>query len=173
MLADGIRKSQFDDFPAIAAIYSSAFPSEDLLPLVKGLLTTETGVLSLVALLRRQPVGHVAFTICGIEGQSGPVALLAPLAVSPDQQRQGIGSLLVHEGLRRLKEEKVLQAFVLGDPAYYRRFGFMPDDRVVPPYPLPSAWQAAWQSARLQDNDAPLQGRLVVPEIWRQPSLWT
>ena len=61
---------------------------------------------------------------------------------------------------------------VLGDPAYYGRFGFEPDDRVAPPYPLPQEWRSAWQSLSLCGNDRPARGTLSVPPPWRQPALW-
>jgi putative acetyltransferase len=59
-----------------------------------------------------------------ISGQSRPSAYLACLAVAPDRQGQGIGSLLVRDGLARLRREGFAVATVLGDPAYYPRFGF-------------------------------------------------
>ena len=51
---------------------------------------------------------------------------LAPLAVDPDCQRRGIGSRLVAQGLDRCRESGYRIAVVLGHPAYYPRFGFVP-----------------------------------------------
>ena len=49
---------------------------------------------------------------------------LAPVAVHPSFQKQGIGSALIREGLDRAKKDRWRCVFVLGDPAYYGRFGF-------------------------------------------------
>jgi putative acetyltransferase len=167
-----IRGSLPTDIPLIERLYPDAFPDEDLLPLVQELLREEQNVLSLVAVLDRTLAGHVVFTMCGIAGRPDKVALLGPLAVAPKMQRRGIGSALVREGLQRLKSERTLQVQVLGDPAYYGRFGFEPDDCVIPPYPLPKEWLTAWQSIGLRDGKPTVQGTLSVPPPWRQPALW-
>jgi putative acetyltransferase len=167
-----IRDSLPSDAPAIERVYPEAFPDEDLLPLVRDLLAAEQGVVSLVAIVGRALAGHVAFTMGHIGGRAEGVALLAPLAVAPDRQRQGIGSALVREGLRHLRAEGTIQVYVLGDPAYYGRFGFEPDDGVVPPYPLPEEWRPAWQSVRLREGSQALRGTLSLPEPWQRPALW-
>jgi putative acetyltransferase len=84
--------------------------------------------LSLVAVGGGRVVGHLLFTRIQIRsGETGTAALsLAPLAVLPARQRQGIGTALVKYGLaecRRLGHGIVV---VLGHPAYYPRFGFIP-----------------------------------------------
>ncbi len=167
-----IRESLADDLPAIEALYPAAFPEEDLLPLVRALLRDEPGVLSLVAVAGGGLAGHVAFTPCGVSESTAKVSLLAPLAVAPEHQRQGIGSALVQEGFRRLKSAAIQRVFVLGDPAYYGRFGFAADALVAPPYPMPDEWRSAWQSFGLQDGAPEERGALTVPPVWRQPALW-
>jgi putative acetyltransferase len=167
-----IRGSLPTDTSLIERLYPDAFPDEDLVPLVQELLREEQNVLSLVAILNRTLVGHVVFTMCRIAGQTDKVALLGPLAVAPHMQRRGIGSALVREGLQRLKAEGTLQVHTLGDPAYYGRFGFQPDEGVIPPYPLPKEWLTAWQSISLHDGKPVLQGTLSVPQPWQQPALW-
>ena len=97
---------------------------------------------SLVAALRRRPdfvrerslvaerdgavVGHVLFSPVQIEspGAVVPALVLAPLAVRPDCQRQGIGSALVRRGLEACRGLGHRIVIVIGAPAYYRRFGF-------------------------------------------------
>ncbi|MNJ66099.1 Acetyltransferase (GNAT) family protein [compost metagenome] len=61
-----------------------------------------------------------------IDGQEGPWLGLAPVAVHPDWQGQGIGSDLVREGLDTALEMDWKAVVVLGDPDYYARFGFRP-----------------------------------------------
>lgn len=153
-------------------MYPLAFPDEDLLPLVRDLLAEPNIVKSLVATVDNQVVGHVAFTACAVEGSDVNASLLAPLAVMPQWQRQGVGSALVNAGLRRLRDEGVVAVFVLGDPAYYSRLGFAPDGHVQPPYPLPAEWYSAWQSRYLGDTASAGTGKLAVPAQWLDPALW-
>jgi len=167
-----IRESAPGDLTPIEALYPEAFPNEDLLPLVTELLREPTIALSLVGIIERSPVGHVMFTTCGVAGGSEKVALLGPLAVAPARQRQGIGSALVRAGLQRLDSFGVTGVFVLGDPAYYRRLGFLPEIRIAPPYPLPAEWRGAWQSRSLSNAGLPRLGKLSVPRPWLQPALW-
>ncbi|MEM8699183.1 MAG: N-acetyltransferase, partial [Pseudomonadota bacterium] len=73
-------------------------------------------------------------------------------------------------GVERLREIGTRQIFVLGDPAYYRRFGFRPEKAVTPPCPIPEDWAPAWQSLTLSDPIA--QGKLHVPAPWLTPAYW-
>ena len=167
-IADSPREQR--DF--VARLYPAAFPDEDLVPLVNALLNDSQATLSLIAERDGQIVGHVLFTYGRVEGCTVDVALLAPLAVSPDSQGQGIGSRLVHEGLQRLQAGGVAWVFVLGDPAFYGRLGFTQERKVDPPYALPDEWQAAWQSQRLEYDAPSLSGRLILPDAWMQRALW-
>ena len=168
-----VRASRPDDLAGLERLYPAAFPDEDLLPLVKSLLATPSIVLSLVATVESQVAGHVAFTTCGVEGSDANVALLAPLAVAPALQRKGIGTELVRAGLRHLREKSVSSVIVLGDPAYYGRHGFERESLVDAPYPIPEQWRDAWQSLSLGDGATMGPGKLVVPEVWMQPELWS
>jgi predicted N-acetyltransferase YhbS len=168
----GVRESLPGDISSIETLYLDAFPDENLLPLVRDLLSQEAIVLSLIGLADEALVGHVVFTSCGIAGRTDKVALLGPLAVAPNWRRQGIGGSLVGEGFRRLKSEGVAQVYVLGDPAYYGRLGFKSDHSVSPPYPLPEEWLGAWQSISLRGARPPLSGKLSLPRPWLNPALW-
>jgi len=167
-----IRKSTSDDLRDIELLYPLAFPDEDLLPVVRELLQDPIVALSLVATIDSNLAGHVIFTRCGLSGSGEKTALLAPLAVLPVHHRQGIGGKLVHAGLQQLEHENVDRVFVLGDPAYYGRFGFQPGSAVAPPYPLPAEWQDAWQSLSLAGTELSRPGKLELPELWLEPSLW-
>ena len=168
-----IRDGRPTDLPALERLYPAAFPTEDLLPLVRDLVGAPDGILSLVATRDGEVVGHVAFTRCGVSGRSEPVELLAPLAVVPTLQGQGIGSALVREGVGRLAAAGGRRMLVAGDPAYYVRFGFEPEEGIAPPYPLPDEWRGAWRGLRLGDVEPPLAGVLEVPAFWMRPALWT
>lgn len=167
-----IRESVREDTAALLALYPRAFPDEDLLPVVAELLEDTPNRLSLVATIDDQVVGNVIFTACRVDGSDVKVALLAPLAVAPECQRQGIGSALVHDGLRRLGDGGYGLVCVLGDPAYYGRLGFATERHVEAPYPLPPEWGDAWQSQQLGDVTT-FRGKLRVPPAWQHPELWS
>jgi putative acetyltransferase len=167
-----IRESVPGDLAAIEVLYPDAFPDEDLLPLVRELLQDASVAFSLVGIIGSSLVGHIVFTRCSVAGGSDKVALLGPLAVTPAWQRQGIGSAIVRAGLQRLENAGATHVYVLGDPAYYGRLGFVPEARVAPPYPLPPAWRGAWQSMSLRSAERSRQGKLCVPQPWLQPALW-
>jgi len=85
-------------------------------------------VLSLVAESDGEIVGHILFSPVTVEGgsRSRQGMGLAPMAVTPDRQRQGIGSALVTAGLQMLREQGCPFIIVLGHPDFYPRFGFVP-----------------------------------------------
>ncbi len=167
-----LRSSRPSDLTAIESLYPAAFPDEDLLPLVQDLLPKTADVISLVATIDSQVVGHVIFSRCGVTGTDVKAALLAPLAVAPGWQRRGIGGALVRAGLERLKVEGTDVVCVLGDPAYYGRLGFVTETYVKAPYPLPDEWKQAWQSLELGETPTRRAGTLSVPAPWRKPALW-
>lgn len=167
-----LRETTSDDMSALEALYRSAFPQENLIPLVRRLLDDMGNVLSLAAIRDGHIFGHIAFTNCEISPSGDGIALLGSLAVAPAAQNQGIGRRLVHGGLERLASMGCRQVQVLGDPDYYRRFGFEQDDHVTPPYDLPEAWHRAWQSVLLTRNGGRVKGRLSVLSAWQEKSLW-
>ena len=89
--------------------------------------------LSLVAESDGRIVGHVVCTRGSVDGV--PALGLGPLSVHPDRQREGIGGLLVREVLARAEVDGEPLVALLGDPAYYARFGFVPSTRcgIEPP----------------------------------------
>ncbi len=86
-----ICESRPSDVAGIEQLYKVAFPEEDLLPLMRGLLGFGQSVISLVGTHENIIVGHVCFTLCQVEGGEGQVALLGPLAETPAFHKQGIG----------------------------------------------------------------------------------
>lgn len=93
--------------------------------------------LSLVAESDNQIVGHILFTQAMVSAR--PVLALAPLSVVPERQHEGIGSALVRAGHRAALSIGHTFSVVLGHPAYYPRFGYMPASLygVQPPFPVP------------------------------------
>lgn len=153
----------------IDALYGDAFPDEPLAALVKALLELPDAVLSLTARVDGEIAGHALFTLCELEN-GGCAALLGPLAVRPDLQRQGVGGRLIRSGIDMLASSDASHVVVLGDPAYYGRFGFKPERDIRPAHPIPEKWADAWRSLALKDR--PATGRLIPPEPWDDPALW-
>ena len=137
---------------------------------MRRLLGDTPGVLSLVAVAGPALTGHAVFTPCSVKDDA--VALLGPLAVAPAWQKRGVGTALVQEGLERQRSAGVARVLVLGDPAYYGRFGFAAERSVAPPFAIPEAWRAAWQSIALREDARGLRGRLAVPPAWNKRALW-
>ena len=174
MTRDRIAKTARDEREALLALHAECFPDEDLGPLVDDLLGLGNAVMSLAARAGGgegpSPVAHVLFTRCGPDGRG---ALLGPLCVAPARRGGGLGRDLIEEGCGRLAEAGVGQVFVLGDPAFYGRFGFAAETRVAPPFPLPAEWSGAWQSRLLGGGEPLPPGPLALPDPWMDRALWT
>ncbi len=94
--------------------------------------------LSLVAIDDGAIVGHVAFSPVKIDCREGQWFGLGPVSVRPDRQGEGIGSALIGRGLELLRSSGAEGCVVLGEPAYYGRFGFSGGDGLrYPDAPAP------------------------------------
>lgn len=87
--------------------------------------------ISLIALDQHSIVGHIAFSPITIDGTDQQWFALAPVAVLPSHQNQGIGTQLIEAGLALLKERNADGCVVLGEPDYYQRFGFLPQNSIT------------------------------------------
>ena len=130
MITINIRGETAADYEAIFSINSRAFKSDGEARLVDTL--REQGFfdprLSLVAESDGHLVGHILFTPVEIvnEAETKKALGLGPMAVLPDFQRQGVGSELIKEGLAACLRCRYRVVFVLGNPQFYSRFGFLP-----------------------------------------------
>jgi len=97
--------------------------------------------LSLVAEDGGELVGHVAFSPVAVAGGATNWYGLGPVSVAPARQGRGIGSALIEEGLARLRQAGANGCVVLGEPAFYGRFGFAHDPALVFPGPPPRYFQ--------------------------------
>lgn len=92
--------------------------------IVVALRAAKALTVSLVAEVDGHVVGHIAFSPATIDGRLCDWYGLGPISVVPASQRQGIGTALIHEGLRRLQALGAQGCVLVGDPNYYARFGF-------------------------------------------------
>jgi len=123
-----IRPEQPEDHAAVFVVNERAFETSAEARLVDALRPVAQPLISLVAVLENQVVGHILFTPVTVEGDAGtPKAMaLGPMAVLPEYQNQGIGSQLVRAGLEACRQIGERVVFVLGHAEYYPRFGFQP-----------------------------------------------
>ena len=132
-----IRPEKSEDLPPVNSLIIEAFKRDTEARLVDRLRRASADYLSLVADDNGTIVGHLMFTPATITNDRTVTGMgLAPMAVVPSYQHQGIGKLLVREGLRILKETGFPFVIVLGHPDYYPRFGFQPASR----YNIRSQW---------------------------------
>jgi putative acetyltransferase len=118
-----IRHARPADHPAIAEIVEAAFGRPDEARLVEQLRADGDVVFELVAVEEGRVEGHILFSRLWADRET-LFAALAPLAVRPARQRSGLGSALVRAGVEIAPEFGAAGLLVLGDPAYYPRFGF-------------------------------------------------
>jgi len=125
-----VEKTEDPEDPlAIRSIQEAAFGRRHEADLVDALRSEGVVLVSLVAELDARIVGHILFSRMSIETTDKSIAAvaLAPLAVIPKFQRQGIGTMLTAHGLDWLREQSEQIVLVLGHPDYYQRFGFSTD----------------------------------------------
>lgn len=126
-----IRGEEAQDIAQVREVLRAAFPTDAESRLVEALRANGKAVITLVAIHAEQVLGHIMFSPVSTTppGGASPSNLakgigLAPVAVHPDVQSQGIGSALIQAGLRLCKELGYDYCVVLGNPKYYQRFGF-------------------------------------------------
>jgi putative acetyltransferase len=120
-----VRAEEKRDHVAVRAVNEAAFGSPAEARLVDVLRAQATPVLSFVAVDHDAIVGHILFSPVELPGHAALRLMgLAPMAVMPGRQREGIGSLLVEEGLRACRRLGTDAVVVMGHPDFYSRFGF-------------------------------------------------
>jgi putative acetyltransferase len=158
-----LRKAEAADLPAVMALHRICFGEQEggaIAALIAALAhdPMASAGLSLLALEQQQLLGHVLFTpvwLAGCSDQAAAGVILAPFAVQPSRQGQGIGRRLIEASLADLRSRNVERVFVLGDPALYGRFGFMPalDQGWLAPQPIPEEHRDAWMVLSLVPSD--------------------
>ncbi len=160
-----IRCESLPDYAAIAKVNILAFGQENEAKLVEEIRCSQGYIseLSLVAEVDNIIVGHILFSYIDLIGEESLEVLgLAPLAVVPQFQRQGIGSALVKAGLEIADAMKEALVIVLGHPHFYQRFGFQPsvNYQITSPFPVPDD---VFMVKPLQNYQKKYQGKVVYP----------
>jgi len=124
-----IRKETVEDIQAIAEVTIAAFRTLAISNhteqfIIDALRAAKALTISLVAEIDGRVVGHIAFSPVTISDGAKGWYGLGPLSVLPGYQKQGIGKALVNKGLSLLKELGGQGCTLVGDPNYYKRFGF-------------------------------------------------
>ena len=169
------------DLAAIVEVHKKGFGYDKEAGLTAELLSDPTAepTVSLLALRDGEAVGHILFTRCRIAGaevQQPLFYILAPLAVVPSCQKQGVGGLLIAEGLQLLRERGAKLVFVLGHKEYYPRHGFIPGAEKLgfpAPYPILEKHADYWMAQALTDDGfSGPKGRVVCADALNRPEHW-
>jgi putative acetyltransferase len=164
-----IRRETPADIETIRAVTAAAFAAvhRDEAPAEAALvdeLRRDTAWLPAFSLVACGPDGDVVGHVLGTRGRVGsaPVLALGPLSVRPDHQRRGVGSALMHAVLGAADAVGESLVALLGDPGYYRRFGFRPaaEYGITPPVP---EWAPHFQVRALAAYDPALHGEFAYP----------
>lgn len=152
-----IRVAHADDHQAIANILELAFGGTGEAELVDRLRKDNDAVLELAAFKNDIPVGHIMFSRLKVSGTTDTNALaLAPLAVLPMHQGEGVGSKLVSVAHEQLAAAGETLSIVLGEPEFYGRFGYEHQRALG----FESQYQGEYLQA-LAFVDAPSSGTLI------------
>jgi predicted N-acetyltransferase YhbS len=177
-----IRLSTKLDNAEIYNVLVCAFGDEEgheIVKLVSDLFNDKTALpfLSLVAVDDGKIIGHILFTKAKItqKDEAVSVQILAPLAVLPEQQSEGVGKALIKAGLKELRTQGVELVFVLGHPDYYPSTGFIPAGKLglEAPYPIPEKNEGAWMVQELRPGFiGKVTGKVQCSEALNQPEYW-
>ncbi|RKY54535.1 MAG: N-acetyltransferase [Candidatus Neomarinimicrobiota bacterium] len=160
----------FDQDPEIKTLIIDLFKDPSTEPIV-----------SLLAYDDEKPVGHILFTKTRIKPGLGICSLkpgghiLAPMAVIPEYQKQGIGGKLIKERLRILKDKGVERCFVLGHKDYYPRYGFIPDAKKFgfpAPYPILGKDKDAWMMQDLVEKPTGIKRQVICADAMMKEKYW-
>jgi putative acetyltransferase len=165
-----IRQETKDDFKEIFEVNHIAFGQDNEAKLVdtlrnnKSVFITE---LSIVATVNNRIVGHILFTRIKIKDNNGNLHEslgLAPMAVRPELQKNGIGGQLVRQGLDVAKDLGFTSVIVLGHENYYPKFGFEQAGKwdIKAPFDVPSNVFMAIEL--VNDGLKNISGTVIYPE---------
>ena len=174
-----IREAVETDLNDVLLIERLAFGYDKEAKLVRDLLHDPSAkpLLSLLAFKKDRAVGHILFTTARLSDtqNTASIVILAPLAIVPDAQKQGIGGKLIDQGLELLSKSGVDLVFVLGHPEYYPRYGFKPAGHLgfEAPYPIPDEHAGAWMVQALRSGViGTVSGKVICADALNKPEHW-
>ncbi len=174
-----IREATDSELNDVLSVERLAFGYNKEAELVRDLLEDPSAkpILSLLAFKNERAVGHILFTTARLTKTPNTVsmAILAPLAIVPEAQKQGMGGQLIKRGLELLSISGVDLVFVLGHPEYYPRHGFKPAGRLgfEAPYPIPDKHAEAWMVQALRPNViGSVSGKIICADALNKPEHW-
>jgi len=134
-----IREERGNDINQLRSVNVAVFSQPTEGHIVDRLRGADGEAVSLVAVLDEKVIGHIFFSFVTVETELGLIKGmgLAPMAVVPGHQREGAGSKLVTEGLKKIRKKGYPFVVVLGHEIYYPRFGFRPASE----YGLKCQWE--------------------------------
>jgi putative acetyltransferase len=155
------------DYEAVHRVVADAFGRENEARLVDRLRETPGYVpeLALVAEEDGNVVGHVMITYVSLDDDARGLLCLAPLAVTPPRQKDGIGGALLRESAARADALGAPLIVLVGHPAYYPRFGYEPA-RPLGLEPPEGTHDAAFMALRLSKYDPAVRGRVAWPPVF-------
>ena len=164
-----LRPEQPADLAIVRHVVGASFGDERVATLLDDLRASAAWLdLSFVAELEDELVAHVALTRAWVDAAEGPaeVLFLGPLSVRPDRAHAGIGTALVSEAIEALAGRDEPLVFVVGDPGYYSRFGFVRGDLLGFRPPSARVPGQAFQARPLPGRPGFVTGTLVLPDVW-------
>lgn len=175
-----IRETNTDDFEKMMAIEKQAFGYDKEAELVAKLLADKTAepMVSLLAFCKEEAIGHILFTRAYFENQGVQpmMHILAPLAVKPEYQRQGIGGMLIKAGIEKLREKGSNLVFVLGHKEYYPKYGFIPHAAKLgyhAPYPILEEYSDYWMVQTISPKGFEIgKGKIQCSDELNKPEHW-
>jgi putative acetyltransferase len=174
-----IRPATDEDTCVLLAVTRAAFGGDAEADLVVALLNDASAMplVSLVAEEAEAVVGHVLLTraVVFADGSAVAATVLAPLAVMPASQRQGIGLMLCRGGIEAASRQGAELVFVLGHPDYYPRVGFRPAAPLGlrAPYPIDLAVPDAWMALETRPGLlGSVRGTVQCADALMRPELW-
>jgi putative acetyltransferase len=168
-----VHAMRSDEFTAVRKLSIAAFGGDSRIgPLLDNLRSSWSWeeALSFVAVRDGSVVGHVLYSHAFLDAPARlfDVLVLSPIAVRPDVQNEGIGSLLITESLAALRTRREPLVFLEGHPRYYRRFGFRPGVSLGFTAPSVRIPPAAFLVYPLPSYEPSMTGALVYPDaFWR------
>lgn len=175
-----IRETNANDFDNIMIVEKLAFGCDNEAKLVAELLDDKTAepIVSLQAFHKEEAIGHILFTRTYFDNRVDipMMHILAPVAVKPEYQRQGVGGMLIKAGIEKLQEMGSNLIFVLGHKEYYPKYGFIPGAESLgypAPYPIPAEYADYWMVQPISKKGFEIgKGKIKCSDILNKPEHW-